>query len=128
MHVGARVGLDVNDFLYFTQDEAEDGSIDLLYQQLIVPGTVLGAEVGTEVGNFFAVAAYEAGFTDFDGAYSQNIDLDLGVSITEMFFLQADAGWNSRSTPVYAGEDKANVGTMRDSMTMFGLQAGIQLR
>lgn len=128
VHFGARVGMDINDFLYFTQEEASDGSIDLLYQQLIVPGTTLGAEVGTELGNFFAVGTYDAGFTDFDGAYSHNLDLDLGVSITEMFFIQGDVGWNSRNTAVYAGDDKANVGTMRDSMTMFGLQAGFQLR
>lgn len=128
VHFGARVGLDVNDFLYFTQDEATDGSIDLLYQQLIVPSTVFGAEIGTELGNFFALGSYEAGFTDFDGVYSHNLDLDLGVSITERFFLQGDVGWNSRDTAVYAGADKANVGNMRDSMTMFGLQAGFQLR
>lgn len=128
VHFGARVGMDVNDFLYFTQEEADDGGIDLLYQQLIVPGTALGAEVGAELGNFFAVGTYDAGFTDFDGAYSHSLDLDLGVSITEMFFLQGDVGWNSRDTAVYAGDDKANVGTMRDSMTMFGLQAGFQLR
>jgi hypothetical protein len=128
VHFGARAGVDVNDFLYFTQEDADDGSVDLLYQQLIVPGTMLGAEVGAEVGNFFTVAAYEAGFTDFDGAYSQNLDLDIGVSITEMFFIQGDLGWNSRTTTVYAGDDKANVGSMRDSMSMFGLQAGFQLR
>ena len=128
VHFGARVGVDVNDFLYFTQEDSGGGSVDLLYQQLIVPSTMFGVEVGTELGNFFAVGSYEAGFTDFDGAYSHNLDLDLGVSITEMFFLQGDLGWNSRNTAVYAGADKANVGTMQDSMTMFGLQAGFQLR
>ena len=128
VHIGGRVGMDVNDFLYFTQEEADDGGVDLLYQQLIVPGTALGAEVGIEMGNIFAVGTYDAGFTDFNGVYSHNLDVDLGVSITDTFFLQGDLGWNNRSTSVYAGDDKANVGTMRDSMTMFGLQAGFQLR
>lgn len=128
VHIGGRVGMDVNDFLYFTQEESADGGVDLLYQQLIVPGTAVGAEVGAELGNFFALGTYDAGFTDFDGVYSHSLDLDLGVSITETFFLQGDIGWNNRDTNVYAGDDKANVGKMRDSMTMFGLQAGFQLR
>jgi hypothetical protein len=127
VHIGAKVGLDVNDFLYFTQEDNADGGVDLLYQQLIVPGPVFGLELGTEIGPVFAIGSYEAGFTDFDGTYSHNLDLDLGVGITDNFFVQADAGWNIRETAVYAGADKSEVGTVGDSFTMFGLELGFQL-
>ena len=125
-HLGLRAGLDVNDFLYFTQEEGDSGSIDLLYQQLIVPSTVFGVEAGVDYGDFFALGSYEMGFTDFRSIYSNNLDVGLGYSVTDSMFLQADLGWYNRATPVYAGEDKSTVGNVRDSMTMFGLQIGLQ--
>ncbi len=127
---GGRVGIDANDFLYFTQEEETDGSTSLLYQQLIVPGPTFGLEAGAELGSFFALVDYDMGFTDFQGVYSHNFELDLGVSITEAFFVQGDFGWNNRDTTVYVGDGdpKEEVGNLRDSMTMFGVQAGVQFR
>ena len=79
-----------------------------------------------DYGDFFALGSYEMGFTHFQSIYSNNLDVGLGYSVTDSMFLQADLGWYNRATPVYAGEDKSTVGNVRDSMTMFGLQIGLQ--
>lgn len=125
---GGRVGVDANDFLYFTQEEETDGSTSLLFQQLIVPGPTFGLEAGAELGNFFLLGVYDMGFTDFQGVYSHNLELDIGVNITEVFFVQGDIGYNNRNTTVYSGDNKEEVGSLRDAMTMFGVQAGVQFR
>ena len=129
MHIGARVGVDINDFLYFTQTAAaEDGSFSIQYQQLPVFGTSFGAELGAEVGSVFGLLGYEASFNDFTAIYSNELDAELGLALTESFYLSGRFGWANRFTSVYEerGGGKQEVGTLDDAFTSFGLGVGYQ--
>lgn len=127
LHVGARVGFDTNDFLYFTQsDAAEDGSFSINYQQLTVPfNTSFGGELGAEVGPVFGIVGYEAGFSDFSGLYSADVDVELGYEIGPAF-IRAQFGRFGRNTPVYNDGDQ-EVGTLTDTLTTFGIGGGFQM-
>ncbi len=125
VHVGARLGFDINDFIYFTQEDTGDGNFDILYQQLVVFDTSVGAEIGAEFGPGFGIVGYEASFTDFSALYSSDIDVELGVSIGGTAFVSGRMGWLNRSTPLY-NADKQEVGSIRDTFTSFGLGVGAQ--
>ena len=127
IHVGARVGFDVNDFLYFTQEATtDDGSFDVLYQQLVVFDTSFGAEIAAEVGPVFGHVVYEASFSDFNGLYSNEVDTELGFELGERAYVSGRFGLFNRTSAVYQADDNQQVGTLTDSFTSFGLGGGVQ--
>ena len=127
IHVGARFGFDVNDFLYFTQEATtEDGSFDVLYQQLVVFDTSFGAELGAEVGPVFGHVAYEASFSDFNGVYSNEVDTEVGFELGKRGYISGRFGLLSRTSAVYQADNNQEVGTLTDSFTSFGLGGGMQ--
>jgi hypothetical protein len=127
IHVGARVGFDVNDFLYFTQDQVtDDGSFDVLYQQLVVFDTSFGAELAAEVGPVFGHVVYEASFSDFNGVYSHEVDTEIGFELGQRAYVSGRFGLFNRTSAIYQSEDNQEVGTLADGFTSFGLGGGVQ--
>jgi hypothetical protein len=128
---GAGLGMQVGDFLYFTQERAEtaDATDQILYSNLVTTSTTFLFEGGVETGvGFSAKGEFELGVTDFKGVFSDAFRLDLNQEITKNFFLNGNFGRFHRGTKMYYGENKDYVGNLGDQLWFFGLSAGFQMK
>ncbi len=129
LSVGGGIGMQFNDFLYFSVDRATttDGTDKPEYNQLWTTGMTYNFEGGVEVDDFFwAQGGYEMGLTDYSALYSDRMYLELGWAFIDNMYVFGNFDRMHRSTKVYYGESKEYVGNLEDSHLRFGGGLGYQ--
>lgn len=130
-HVGARLGFGVDDFMIYRQS----GNVDLRvldYGPLVVPGLIIGPEVGVDWnGTVFGQAGMNFGFANASAYYSLAFDAQLGYAFHPDWFAYAGTDINRRSMAVYMVPEGATeteqVGILEDHVNLFTIGIGMQM-
>ena len=129
MHVGARAGWSMDDFIVYRQG-ATAGQITLNWEQLTVQSLDLGAEFGGDFGErLFGTLGGGISLANGSALYRTDVDANIGVVIVSGLYIDARTNWASRDIAVYnsAGDTKDKVGELSDQALNFGVGLGWQL-
>ncbi len=129
LSAGGGIGLQFNDFLYFSVDRATtaDGSDVPAYAQLWTTGMTYHVEGGVEVDDFFwAQGGYEMGVTDYKALFSDRMYVEAGYAFVDNWYVFGNFDRFHRSTKIYYGDNKEYVGNIEDAHIRFGGGIGFQ--
>ncbi len=129
LHIGARAGASVGDFMVYRQDFTSATPV-LDYGPLVVPAFDVGGELGVDHdGRIFGTAGATLGING-GGLYSTSVDADVGVAIAAGLYLYVDGAWQRRDTTVFlqaSDGSTSEAGALGDAVMVFGGGLGWQL-
>jgi len=131
IHGGLRLGVGFDDFMIFRQSGNADIRV-LDYGPLVVPGMVVGPEVGANWNDtVFGHAAINFGLANFSTYYAFTTELQVGYAIDESWYGFIGADISRRSLAVYMvpdGQDEIlQVGVLDDHLNLITLGVGWQM-
>jgi len=122
--VGGRIGLHLNDFIYFTE-ERDESAVVYRYSTLLVPSLALGAEVGGEVGPVYFTGGVVRGLAYARNGYSTGLDVNVGYDIADNVAIDVGLATMRRGIDVVGSESGEVRGQLEDGHTLF--KAGLGL-
>lgn len=125
MHVGARLGGGVDDFIIYKQ-EVENGQRLLTYEQLVVAALNVGAEAGLDIADLFVVAGVDAGLANGSTYYRLKYHALLGYAFIDNVYAQAGLNVIQRNSEL-ENESGAKIGDLQDQSVLFTAGIGFQL-
>jgi hypothetical protein len=131
IHGGLRLGLGFDDFLIFRQSGNADIRV-LDYGPLVVPGMVVGPEVGISWDDtIFGHAAINFGLANFSTYYAFTTEVQVGYAFDESWYGFLGADISRRSLAVYMVPDGLDeiiqVGVLDDHLNLFTVGVGWQM-
>ncbi len=124
LHVGARAGLRVNDFIYFTE-ERTDTQVIYAFNTLLVPSLSVGPELGADFGRAFTtlgadfLLAYGSTFMGF------GLDGTVGVHLTDHVYVDLGVEYLDRQLDVIGAETRTVRGTLDDTLLLGRVGLGV---
>lgn len=123
--VGATAGFHYTDFLSYRG--CLDPGCQVRTEPINVAGLGLGAELGAEIGDLFAVGGYKLGLARASQPYANAIDLNVGYSFIDHAFADLGLGLLTRRILLEGTESGLERGELRDSQLMVELGVGFSL-
>ncbi len=124
LHVGARGGVQVEDFVYFSGDLDEG---DVQSDPLLLPGVAAGGEVGAEIGPLWVVTGLTAhGLATLPEARGLTFDLMAGIEVLPQVTFDVGLAAIGRQAPV-VGASGATHGRLSDTQVLGRAGIGLAL-
>jgi len=126
MTPGARVGLQVDDFIVWRQT-IEGADRFLEYEPLLLPGLLFGGEVEGLIGDdIFVLLRADIGLAYGTVYYRRDLNAGVGYKVQDGIFAHVNLGSVSRGASVY-NEQEIQVGQLMDGLTTFTLGVSYEL-
>jgi hypothetical protein len=124
-HAGARVGLLVNDFIYFSEED-DGGNVTYRYDTLIVPSLGLGGELGVDVWRFYAILGADAQLAYGSNPFGWAGDLTVGYDVIDHFTIDLGVETMHRRIDVVGADSGVVRGTLSDHLWLARAGVGVE--
>ena len=122
IYAGGRLGMQMNDFVYFT-GSFEDGQVR--YETLMIPSLRVSGELGAEIDRLFVDAAVGYAWAYGSTPFQLHVESRVGVQIIDLLYADVGLNWSKRTLIVEGSTSGAEVGELRDSQLMITMGAGV---
>ena len=122
---GVKAGFHYDDLMIF--EGCVDQGCTISYNPVTIPGGVVAAEMGAELGSLHFIAGYGMGLAGFSRPYSNMVDVDVGAEIVDHVFIDLGFSWVDRNVILEGAESGLERGTLNDEQLVFKLGAGFAL-